>query len=62
VVIDVLELYRAAQMGDGVHLASVLAFDPPQLVWQGLEHYRHVAAKIKEHDREIDSKRPKGTK
>ena len=48
VVRDVLDLYRDAQTGNGVHLASVKA-DSLNHVWQGLRHYAHACAMVKVH-------------
>lgn len=52
-VADIVNMHRAAKTGDGHHLASVLQLDPPQLVWEGIQHYHQVFSSIVGHDREL---------
>jgi len=58
-VIDVLNLYRTACTGEGVHLASARALDPPHHLWDGLQHYAAAVNKIRQHDRDKAAKKRK---
>ena len=45
VVRDVMDLYRSAKTGDGVHLASVRALNPPAHLWEGVQLYASAMAR-----------------
>ena len=48
---EVLDLWRIASTGDGVSIASVWQMDPADVLWEGLQHYAHSVAKVREQHR-----------
>lgn len=48
VVRDVLDLYHVAYTGEGIHLASVRALNPPHHLWHGVQFYAHALRKCRE--------------
>jgi len=56
VICEILAAYGACATGMGVSTALLLPADPPHLIWQGVNFYRHVSAKVRDHDEELERK------
>ena len=57
--VDVVNLAKAARNGDSHHLASVLITDPPNVVWEGVQHYVSTYNSVVAHDRDVQMKERK---
>jgi len=54
---EVLALYDDARVGDDVHVASVIALDPPQHALEGLRHYASAMRRMRANEDRLREER-----
>lgn len=55
-----LELHSVAVVGDGADLSTVLALDPPHVVWEAVAHYDRALSSARSAARKRERDRSRG--
>jgi len=56
IICEILSAYGSVVGGMGATTALLLPSDPPHVVWQGVNYFRHVSAKVHEHESSLRKK------